>query len=149
MDMVDEADHSQQLRGFFCGVTVQPAAKVHGQHHVIKQAEPGEELKGLEDKADISSAPDGLFDLVHFVNPLSADGDLSFGEVIQSGDHVQQCGFSGSGLADDPEIFPFFNGEIDPPQGFGGDAAFPVGFFQSADLDESFCDIFHENVYSK
>ena len=135
MDMVDQPHHAQQLRGFFRGMAVQFSAKIHRQHHIVQQGDTRKQLKGLENKADIPSAPDCLFHLIHFINALPADGDLTLSRVVQPGDHVQERRLPCPGFPDHAKILALPHRKVDPAQCGCFHSPLAIRFFQSTNLD--------------
>ncbi len=75
--------------------------QVHRQHDVLDQAERRQQLKELEDDAQMFATPDGQLVFGHRMHRLAGDDDLPLAGVVDAGDHVEQRRFAVARRADD------------------------------------------------
>src|SRR5205807_6380853 len=77
------------------------AAEVHWQHHVFSNGQSRQQLKELENKPHVASAPCSQLALTQFVDRRAAYLHRAGGRAVNSSHHVQQCRFATAGFSGD------------------------------------------------
>ena len=80
-------------------------AEIHRQHDVLDDRDHWEQLKELEDNAEILSSPARHLVFVQLMRARSIDPDFASGGAVNAGNHVQQGGFAAARFADNADEF--------------------------------------------
>src|SRR3990172_2963291 len=104
-------------------------AKVHRQHDVLEQSEHGEQLKELEDDAQVAAAPDGHVTLAELVDVSVAYAHRAAARMVDAGQHVDQSRFTAARAAHDADELALVDLDVDALQddGFTGRALEDLG----------------------
>ena len=107
------AHQFQQLPGPGGALCPAHAAVQHGQLHIFHRAGAGDQVEGLEHKADLAAAQgrEGTVRCGGYVDAVQNIAAL--GGFIQRADDVHQGGFAAAGLAHDGHKFPLVHFQID------------------------------------
>jgi hypothetical protein len=98
---VGEPDGFDEFVGAGRGRGVEPAADVQGQQELLPDGEGGQQVRLLEDEADVAAAGGGAL-LVREGGQLGAgDPDGARGGPLEAAGDGEQTGLAGSGGADD------------------------------------------------
>src|SRR6185437_3649984 len=91
---VPKADVIERGQGFRL---ICHAVEILGQHDVFKRREIGDEMKLLEDEADLFRAEAVQLRGRHFGNVGAVNPYLAGGGLIETAHQIDQCGFAGAG----------------------------------------------------
>ena len=81
--------------------------QLEGEGHVIINGHVGIERVVLEDHGDVAVLRG---DVVH---ELAVDIKFTLGDLFQTGDHAERCGFAAAGRADEDDKLPVFDVQIE------------------------------------
>ena len=73
----------------------------------------GQQVEGLEDKADLLVADAGQLIVVQFADQLAVEPVAAFGGRIQAANQIHQRGLAGAGGAHDGDILVLADAQID------------------------------------
>jgi len=110
------------------------AGEQEGQLHVLKGGENRDQVKGLENEADVLVTPIGEFGFVKLGDVDAIDNTLARGGAINAGNDVEQGGFAGAGRAHEREELATRDFKGDAVQSGDVDLPLPVDFAQLKDL---------------
>jgi acyl-CoA thioesterase-1 len=132
-----KSDGDQLLPGDFEGVANIGKLQRHGD--VFQRRHIGDQMKGLEDDADIAAT--------EFRNPVFAqavqwravDNDLAAVEALQPGQNHQKRGLSGPGRTDDPDGLACIDRQIHSLENMNGRSSLAEGQIRIFQVDHGFC----------
>ena len=81
--------------------------QLEGEGHVIIDGHVGIERVVLEDHGDVAVLRG------HVVHELAVDVQLALGDLLQTGDHAERCGFAAAGRADEDDEFLVLDVEVE------------------------------------
>ena len=112
--------HSHQLHEFlrrFHPLPLGNPAEGQGQRHVLDGVHGVEQIVGLENEAHPLSAEGHQLLFRQLLYVPARDLDLALTGLLQTGQHVEQRGLSGTGGSHDGHELPFINLKIHPVEG--------------------------------
>jgi hypothetical protein len=131
LDLIEQSHGA--LGSLACRVHI---AEVHRQHHVFDDRERRQQLKELEDDAEVAAAPRGHLALAEGVDRHIADEHRACGGAVDAGDHVDQGRFAAAGLADDRHELAALDLEIDAFERGKATGGAEVGLLDLLEIDQ-------------
>src|SRR5688500_15184717 len=107
-----EADELEKFRGAGFALGDRARGLEHRDLDVFERGEGGQEMKGLEDEANLVRAITGEVGV--FGEGRAAVEELAGARMVERTEHLQERGFAGTALADDGDKFTGVNLEIGP-----------------------------------
>jgi len=131
VEMVEDvAGHAQAAVFVKTGVN-------EGEGDVFDDGKGGDEVKVLENEADLAGAEFGLAAAANAGDVAVAEEVLSRGGLVDEADNVQEGGFTAARRPHDHNEFAAFNGEVEIAQGIIFGIAETIAFGQALKLDDS------------
>ncbi len=132
-----EADGDQLLPGDLEGVADIGKLKRHGD--VFQRRHVGDEMKGLEDDADIAATEFRHPVFAQAVQWRAVDDDLAAVEAFETRKNHQQGRLAGSGRTDDANGFTRINQQIHTLENMNGRSGLAEGQIRIFQVDHGFC----------
>ena len=92
--ILGKAYHIQHLFSLSCPNPAVHPLKSQRQRYILYSIHRIHQIKGLKDKSDMGLSEPHQLILALFLHMLSGNHNLPFGRLLQTGQHIQQCGFT-------------------------------------------------------
>ena len=119
-------------------------ADLRGQRNVLKRGQVLNQIVELKNKTDLVASVGRQRAGIVFGNLLAIEKDFPLRERIHAAENIQQCGLARAGWTDDDADLAFFDLERGIAQGFDGDFAHMIDFFDMFKFNKRFheCSVF-------
>ena len=128
LHLIQHTDFAQHFRRTRQTLLLRHARVTQRERHVFRHGVGGKEVEGLEDIPEGLEAQSGFCLVGEVANVLTVEGIVSFGQIIEQTDDVEQRCFAAAGFAGDGDKFALLNVQADAGQRVDGAFAFSVDF---------------------
>ena len=128
LHLIQQTDFAQHFRRTRQTLLLRHARVTQRERHVFRHGVGGKEVEGLEDIPEGLKAQAGFCLVGEVANVLTVEGIVSFGQIIEQTDDVEQRCFAAAGFAGDGDKFALLNVQADAGQRVDGAFAFSVDF---------------------
>ena len=134
VDLIAQAYLFQRLHRTLATLCCSNAREGHGKLYVCKHSLMGDQVIGLEHKADGVVSIGVPIAVSKLFGGLSVDDKIAGAVLIQATDDVQQGGFAAAGVTEDRNKFMLPKAQVNPLQGIDGEVADMIVFFDGNKL---------------
>ena len=128
LHLIQQTDFAQHFRRTRQTLLLRHARVTQRERHVFRHGVGRKEVEGLEDIPEGLEAQSGFCLVGEVANVLTVEGIVSFGQIIEQTDDVEQRCFAAAGFAGDGDKFALLNVQADAGQRVDGAFAFSVDF---------------------
>ena len=128
LHLIQQTDFAQHFRRTRQTLLLRHARVTQRERHVFRHGVGGKEVEGLEDIPEGLEAQAGFCLVGEVANVLTVEGIVSFGQIIEQTDDVEQRRLAAAGFAGDGDKFALLNVQADAGQRVDGAFAFSVDF---------------------
>ena len=128
LHLIQQTNFAQHFRRTRQTLLLRHARVTQRERHVFRHGVGGKEVEGLEDIPEGLEAQAGFCLVGEVANVLTVEGIVSFGQIIEQTDDVEQRRLAAAGFAGDGDKFALLNVQADAGQRVDGAFACSVDF---------------------
>lgn len=110
---IGKSDRVNGAQGAFAAFLAADVGVDHGQLDIFENIEPGQEVEGLKDEADLFVADAGEFIVARLADIHAVEHDGAGADIIETTENLHHGRFSAAGGSDDGDVFARLNVEGD------------------------------------